>query len=368
MKTITTFILIAAVAFGLAGCGAPAANNAPANTAANTAPKALSAPTVEALSALDKAATEAYFKGDAKYFETFLSDNAGGSMGGKHYTKADILKIIATAKCDVKDFKMEDAQMSPIDNDTAVLSYKATFDGSCTEGGKKIPTPSPVRAATVFVRSGDKWQAVWHTEIPIMEAKKEPDDKAAAKKDDAKKDEKAEAKKEDATREDATARKEEPKKEDNKPLGADKAAPADAAADGTASAPPMKPSANTDRLMELELGLWTAWKDKDAKAIDALAAKNLAFVDALGQWFGNRAATLKYWENTSGCTGVEHVALKNGFAWALSPTVEILTFDATADGSCAGNKLGTFNSMSVYVKEGDAWKLAFTANEPARKS
>jgi len=53
--------------------------------------------------------------------------------------------------------------------------------------------PSPVRAASLWVRSGDKWLAVYHGEVPIVDPKNPP--KAApaapAKKRRTEKDDKA---------------------------------------------------------------------------------------------------------------------------------------------------------------------------------
>jgi hypothetical protein len=85
MKKTPLLLLAAAL---LAACGAPAANNAPANRDPDTAKPAASAPTADALLALDRQANDAYFKGDAKYFETFLSDKFGWASGGKHMSKA----------------------------------------------------------------------------------------------------------------------------------------------------------------------------------------------------------------------------------------------------------------------------------------
>lgn len=377
MRTITTFILTLAVAVSLIGCGAPA-NNAPANTNtnANAAPKTPAAPAAADLLALDHGATEAYFKGDSAYFETFLSDKFGMPSNGKHQTKADTIKYIAGVKCEVKDgWTLDEPQVSQIDNDTYGLTYKGTFDGTCNDGpgGKSQKIPSPIRAATVFVRSGDKWQGAYHTEVPIMEAK--TDDKAA---NTAKKDDKADAAKPTDTKKAEPAKKEETaKKDDAKKPAANTTAAANAnsapigmrktAPDGSATAP-AGPDANTDALVKTELSGWMAWKDKDAKALDSIAAKNLAFVDGSGKLFANRADVLKEWDNTSGCQGVSKVDLKNGYAWALSPTVEILNFDATADGSCGGMKNGTMWGVSVYVKEGDSWKIAFGVIQPAHKS
>ena len=58
--------------------------------------------------------------------------------------------------------------------------------------------------------------------------------------------------------------------------------------------------------------------------------------------------------------GRHSVDVKNGFGTALSATVEMLTFVGSADGTCFGQKNGPQDSLSVYVKEGNAWKLAFS--------
>jgi len=42
----------------------------------------------------------------------------------------------------------------------------------------------------------------------------------------------------------------------------------------------------------------------------------------------------------------------------------MLTRKGTADGTCGGQKAGTFTvwGVSIYVKDGDAWKFAFGMN------
>ena len=170
MKTITSFLLTAALAFSLVGCGAPPANNANTNTNANTARNAPAAPTADALLALEKQANEAYSKGDSKFFETFLSDKfMMTGMKGKPMGKADMVKMIADVKCDVKSFDISEPQMAKIDNDTYVIVAKTTWDGTCTEGGKSMKIPSPNRTASVYVRSGEKWLGAWHGETMIPE-------------------------------------------------------------------------------------------------------------------------------------------------------------------------------------------------------
>jgi hypothetical protein len=58
--------------------------------------------------------------------------------------------------------------------------------------------------------------------------------------------------------------------------------------------------------------------------------------------------------------------VSNPAATMLSPTVGILTFKASADGTCFGGKVGPIWGSSVYVKDGEGWKWTFGINVPAR--
>jgi len=365
MKRVYTFLLMTAVAVSFAACGG-AAENKPANTAnANTKPAAPAAPTADALLALEKQANEAYIKGDAKFFETFMSDKfVMIDEKGKRYDKAASVKDISGVKCDVKTWDLTEPQMSKIDNDTYAFSYKATWDGNCTFNGKTEKIPSPMRAASVFVRSGDKWLGAWHGETMIIEpkgdAKKEEAKKEEAKKEDTKmnaaKDEKTDAakdeiKKEDAAKKDEAAKKEEAAKKDDKA-----AAPAEAP----------KPSANTDALVKIHTSGWEAFKAKDAKKFEEILMANVSIVDPIGRWFSGKANVIKQWTETMKCEGITKVSVTDGFASALSPTVEMLTVKGSSDGTCDGQKNGALWQTSAYVKEGDAWKLAFMFEAPAK--
>jgi len=110
MRNIGLILILTISGYVLTGCTAtstPATNgsnvaaNANANANANTAAKpAAAVPTAESLIKYDIDATEAYFKGDSKYFETFLSDKYvhAGQAGPD---KARVLAEIAKVKCDV---------------------------------------------------------------------------------------------------------------------------------------------------------------------------------------------------------------------------------------------------------------------------
>src|SRR6266850_1896429 len=339
MKKTLRFILLAAASTFFAACGAPAANTAGnnANTNANTnmGKPVAAAPTADALMALDKQANEAYVKGNSKFFEGMLSDKfvilAGG---GQRMDKAATVKMIAGVKCDIKSMDLTEPAMSMIDADTYALSYKATWDGTCNgPDGKRAKVPSPIRSASIWVRSGDKWQAVFHGENLIVDPKAPTPPPAPA------------------------AKKEEPKKDDK--TAANSNTPANTGAPARTT-----PDANTDALVKVELALWEAWKEHDPKKIDDLMAKDVSFVNIFGTYLATRADALKDW--TGANCQVKSVSVSDGFASALSPTVEMLTRKGTADGTCGGQKVGgtVIWGVSIYVKDGDAWKFAFGMNSP----
>lgn len=334
MKRITLFILTLAAAALFAACGAPAENKpANTNTNANTAKPVAAAPTKEALFEMDKKANEAWVKGDKAYFETFLGDKFVSFERGERMSRAELLAMIGSFKCDVKNWSLEDPQMVKIDADTYVVSYKGNFDGSCSgPDGKAEKIPSPVRSASIYTRSGDKWVGAFHSETMIIDPKAPPPPPAKA-----------------------DAKKEEPKKDDK------------AATNSNAAPAPAKPapSANTEALVRLHTAGWEAFKAKDAKWFEANLTADASVVDPLGSWISGRANVIKQWTETMKCEGITKVSVTDGFSTALSPTVELLTLKGTADGKCDGQPNGPLYQSAVYVKEGDAWKLAFIFESPA---
>ena len=342
MKKTLRFILLAAASTFFAACGGPAANTGANNANTNTTKPVAAAPTADALMALDKQANEAYVKGDSKFFEGMLSDKfVILTGGGQRMDKAATVKMIAGVKCDIKSMDLTEPAMSMIDRDTYALSYKATWDGTCNgPDGKPMKAPSPIRSASIWVRSGDKWQAVFHGENLIVDPKN-PVAPAAPPKQPA-----------------APPKKEEPKKDV-------KTAANSNTASNTAAPARATPDANTDALVKVELALWEAWKAHDAKKLDDLMAKDVSFVNIFGAYLATRADALKDW--TGANCEIKSVSVTNGFASALSPTVEMLTRKGTADGTCGGQKVGgtVIWGVSIYVKDGDAWKFAFGMNSPA---
>jgi hypothetical protein len=342
MNKITLVILLAAASTFFAACGAPAANTGANNANTITTKPVAAAPTTDALMALDKQANEAYVKGDSKSFEGLLSDKfVILTGGGQRMDKAATVKMIASVKCDIKSMDLTEPAMSMIDADTYALSYKATWDGTCNgPDGKPMKVPGPVRSASIWVRSGDKWQAVFHGENLIVDPKNPAASAAPA----------APPKKPIAL-----SKQEEPEQDGKTAANSNTAA-------NTAAPAKTTPDANTDALVKVELALWEAWKAHDAKKLDDLMAKDVSFVNIFGTYLATRADAMKDWTG-NGCE-IKSVSVTDGFASALSPTVEMLTRKGTAEGTCGGQNVGgtAIWGVSIYIKEGDAWKFAFGMN------
>lgn len=304
------------------------AGHAPVENASHARPVA-AAPTAAGLLALEKQAKEAYARGDAKFFESRFSDKLVMQRRGSRLSKADIVKMISGLKCEVGEgWALTEPQMLKINNDAYVISYESNMKGSCTADGKTEKMPSPVRAASVWVRNGGKWQVVFHGENLIVDLKAPP----AA----------------DKTMEPTNGR-------------------AAANANTVAAPAPAAPTADpiTDALMAAEHSVWEAWRAHDAKRSKELTAKDIAFVNLFGAFFANKAATIKNW--TSTLCEVKSFRLTDGVATSVSSTIGILTLTGTAVGTCGGQDISgqRIYGNSVYVKDGNAWKWAFGFNSPS---
>ena len=328
MRKVRLFIFAAIAAGSSIGCGSsPAANNAAAvpaantgtNTAANanTAAATATVPTADMLLNFDKLWHEAYTNGNADFFEGVLEDKfVMLAADGTRLGKASAIKAIGGVKCALTSRDVTEPVRTVIDADTYAVSYKATFEGPCNfgAGGKMINRPSPVRAATVWVRApGDNWKVAFHGENLIVD----------------------------------------PKKAAPKAVGPSK--PADA------KSPAAEPV--TDALMAAERAVWDAWKDHDGTRIDSLTAAEIGFVNIFGTAFANKDDAVADW-TSPGCS-VKSVTLADGTGISLSPNLAVLVQKASADGTCAGQKIGPVLGTTFYTKDGPTWKWSFGFNAPA---
>ena len=307
LNNVLTSVLVVVACFAESGLDAQNSTNASNRVAEQ--------PAIDTLLALDKQATEAYFKSDTKFFESLLTEKFVMRQGGQRLDKAATLKMIAGNKCDVTSWSLDEPWMAKIDPDTYVLSYRSTYDGTCTGAdGKPAKIPSPTRAATIWLRSGGKWLAAFHGENPIIDPK---DSRKSA------------------------------------------VPPAELAKQTEAK--PTDPS--TDTLAAVEKSVWEAWKAHDTKKLEDLTSGDLSFIDIFGNSYSNKPDTIKAWAGA--ICDVKSVGVTGAVATALSPTVKLLMHTGTADGMCFGEKVPPVHGNSVYVKDGPAWKLAFTMNMPA---
>jgi ketosteroid isomerase-like protein len=307
LNSVLTLMLVVAACF--AESGLDAQNNI------NASNRVAEPPAIDALLALDKQATEAYFKSDTKFFDSLLSEKFVMRQGAQRLDKAATLKMIADNKCDVRTWNLDEPWMAKIDGDTYVLSYRSTYDGTCTGAdGKPAKIPSPTRAATIWVRSSGKWLAAFHGENPIID----PKDSSKSALPPAQLAKQTEAKSTDPS---------------------------------------------TDALAAVEKSVWEAWRAHDTKKLQDLTSGDLSFIDIFGNSYSNKADTIKAWAGS--ICEVKSVSVTDAVATTLSPTVKLLMHTGRADGTCFGEKVPPVRGNSVYVKDGEAWKLAFTMNMPA---
>jgi ketosteroid isomerase-like protein len=311
MAKVSSFVLNAAAALVLTVCArnAPANNSNAANTSEGTAPAGA---TKIALVTLEKSAYEAWKSKDAKFWDTFLSDKfvGWGSLG--RLDKAAATKEYTGADCEINSYALSDEHMSPLGKDAALLTHRVTVNGTC--GGQKIAADS--WAAGVYVREGDKWKGAFHAQAPVVDPKAAP----------------------------------------VKPVDQTDAY-------GEAKAKPAGRDARTDAMLAIERAVWEAWREHDAKKIADLTARDISFINIFGMYLATKADALKNWSG-AGCD-VKSVGVTDAVGTMLSPTVGILTFKGTADGTCYGQKVGPIWGTSVYVKDGDQWKWNFGINLPA---
>jgi ketosteroid isomerase-like protein len=312
MAKISYCVLPAAAALVFAACaGIALADHA--NAAIKGERAAPAGPTKVVLVALENSAYEAWKSRDAKFWDTFLSDRFVGWGSFGRLDKASATREYSGADCEIKSYVLSDEQVSPRGKDAALITYKATVNGTC--GGQQIPAKS--WAASVYIRDGDKWKAAFHAEDSIVDPTKAP-----AKPVD---------KKEARTEADAN---------------------------------PTDQDASTDAMLATERTVWEAWRAHDAKKLEDLTAGDISFINIFGTYLATKADALKNWSG-AGCD-VRRVGITDAAGTMLSPTVGILTFKATADGTCYGQKVGPIWGSSVYIKDGDAWKWSFGINVPGR--
>ncbi len=115
------------------------------------------------LSANETKLWEAWKNKDAKPFRTYLSADSLMVGGSGTAGKADAIKEITSASCDVKSYKLSDWKLTMIDADAVLLTYKGVTEGTC--GGQPLPA---AWASSIWAKRGGRWQSFSHQETPVM--------------------------------------------------------------------------------------------------------------------------------------------------------------------------------------------------------
>jgi hypothetical protein len=116
-------------------------------------------------------------------------------------------------------------------------------------------------------------------------------------------------------------------------------------------------------MIAVEKSGWEAWRARDAAKLTSISTSDMSFVDLFGNYTATQADTIKSW--TGGKCDIKSTSVTDASGTTFSPTMGVIFFHASADGTCDDMKLMPVWGTSFYVKEGDSWKLAFGFENPA---
>ena len=121
------------------------------------------------------------------------------------------------------------------------------------------------------------------------------------------------------------------------------------------TAKPTAAAPTKDALMTLEKTGWEAWKNKDQKVFQDLMSDRYVGFGTSGRV--DKAASIK--STTDPKVNVKSYSLSDDQMAMLGNDVAVLTFKGTQDFTQADGKPGPKEvwSSSVYVREGDKWKI-----------
>jgi ketosteroid isomerase-like protein len=259
------------------------------------------------LNQLEDESYRAWQSKDTKFWRGLLSENfvSWGSSG--RIGKAAAVREWSGTNCNIVSYQISDSQVSRLTPEAAVITHKTIVDGSCS--GNRLPAAS--WTATGYVFEAGRWEAVFRDASAIVDPAKMPNEMV----------------------------------------------------DTTAASRPASHDANTEAMLSREQALWDAWKDRDAKRLDALMAPEVQFIDIFGTHLATRAAALSAWSGR-GCD-VKSFQLADARATMFTPDFGILTLYATVDGTCFGKPVIPVWTSSFYVRRAGIWVWSFGINIPA---
>ena len=105
---------------------------------------------------------EAWKNGDIKVFQANLSKDSVMIGDSGVSNKETALKELGSVQCKVTSYALSDIKVTFLNNDAALMTYKATEDATC--GGQAVPPT--VWASSTYVKRGGRWFAASHQETP----------------------------------------------------------------------------------------------------------------------------------------------------------------------------------------------------------
>ena len=157
MKKFSLVLLLIMGSALLAHAQTPAASPSP-----SPKPAMSKAQSQKLIIATEKKLWEAWKNKDAKPFNANLTADSVLVGDSGIATKADILKTMADAGCEVRSYTLSDFKVTFPASNVAIVGYKGTQEITC--GGQ--PGPGTIWASSTYVRRGDRWYAASHQETP----------------------------------------------------------------------------------------------------------------------------------------------------------------------------------------------------------
>ena len=114
--------------------------------------------TREKLINLEKQSWEAWKNRNAPFFKEFLSDDhvEVGFYGLAN--KNQVLATVASSACTVRNYSVDQFNVTLLDANTALLTYHAAQETTCNDKA----VPSPVWVSSLYIKRGDRWLNVFY--------------------------------------------------------------------------------------------------------------------------------------------------------------------------------------------------------------
>ena len=302
MKRLLVFVSFVVLA---AAC-TPMSNENTSNTNKATETKTMAPPTLDDISAKEKAAWDGFKRKDADAFKKYLlPDYFGVTATGVEDTAQSLAAMKDT---ELSDVTFGDWKLTAIDKDAVLLTYTATV--KATYKGKPVPN-GPYYEASAYVNRNGEWLNIYYQEtlqqkMPMSSASPSP---------------------------------------------AKPAAPAKAA-----SSPMAKPAETTDDVSANEKLVWEAIKSRNYDAFGSYLADNSIEIETDGVY--DKAGSIK------GVQGFDasKAELSDWKAVKFDDDASVVTYKV----KIPGEKPDTSYHSTIWVKRDGKWHALFHMGTPGQ--